>query len=126
LEYLTMNIPSIRTLMQIKDVTREDAVKVRAILKLKNVDAVTSVSDVALEYVRSCYHRPPLHMAKLTAIDAVIGTYGVEGIGRGHNLKSPSIEYCNAGDAYATTLLWVGGRYRVGDWGSIVERGNYD
>ena len=54
------------------------------------------------------------------------GTFGVERIAKGHNQRSPAIEYLNAGDTYATTLLYVRGRFRVGCWGDIVERGNYD
>ena len=121
-----MNHPSIKTLMRIKDVTRGDAVKIRAILKCNSVDAVTEISDSALKYVRQCYHRPPLQLAKLTAIDAILQTFGVESIPHGHGMRSPSIDYCNAGDTYDLTLLWVRGRYRVASWGDIVERGNYD
>jgi hypothetical protein len=63
---------------------------------------------------------------RMQRIDAVISTYGVEYIAAGHNSKSPAITYCNAGDTYATTVLKVNGRFRVGCWGDIVERGNYD
>lgn len=59
-------------------------------------------------------------------IDSILGTHGVEYIPAGHNAKSPAITYCNAGDAYATTILLVNGRFRIGCWGDIVERGNYD
>lgn len=59
-------------------------------------------------------------------INAVIEGYGVEFIEKGHNAKSPAITYVNLGDTYKTTVMWVNGKFRVGDWGSIVERGNYD
>ena len=49
----------------------------------------------------------------------------MEYIRAGRGRRSPAIGYCNAGDTYAPTLLRVDGAYRVGDWGSIVERGNY-
>jgi len=53
--------------------------------------------------------------------------FGVEYIPRGHNSKSPSIEYINQGDTYATTIMLVDGRnWRIGCWGDYVERGNYD
>lgn len=55
-----------------------------------------------------------------------LGTFGVEGIERGHNQRSPAIEYLNAGDTYEITLLYVRGQFRVGCWGDIVERGHYD
>jgi hypothetical protein len=31
-------------------------------------------------------------------------------------------QYCNAGDSYAMTVMYVNGRLCVGDWGSLVER----
>jgi hypothetical protein len=62
----------------------------------------------------------------MDAIDGFLGTHGVEYIPRGHNAKSPAIAYCNAGDTYGTTILLVNGRYRIGAWGDIVERGSYD
>lgn len=62
---------------------------------------------------------------RMERIDKILGTHGVEYIPRGSNTKSPAIVYCNAGDTYATTILMVNGRFRVGCWGDIVERGNY-
>ena len=120
------NLPSIKTLQTIKDVTLEDARKVRAILECKSVDAVTELSESADRYVRQCYNKPPLQTVKLTAADSILRTFGVEYISRGRGAKSPSIEYCNTGDTYASTLMWTRGRYIVGCWGDIVERGNYD
>ena len=39
------------------------------------------------------------------------------------NCQTPDVEirYVNTGDAYATTLLKVNGRYCVGSWGDVVE-----
>lgn len=55
-----------------------------------------------------------------------IGTFGVEHINAGTNAKSPAIDYLNTGDSYDLTLLYIRGRFRVGCWGYIVERGNYE
>lgn len=55
-----------------------------------------------------------------------LGTFGVEHIAAGSNAKSPAIDYLNTGDSYDLTLLYVRGRFRVGCWGDIVERGNYE
>lgn len=63
---------------------------------------------------------------RLERIDRVLGTCGVECIPPGHNQRSPAIYYCNTGDTYGTTVMKVGGVFRVGCWGDIVERGNYD
>ncbi len=65
---------------------------------------------------------------RLERIDEVLGNYGVEYIPRGHNTKSPALCYSNTGDPYTTTVMRVGPRHtwRVGCWGDIAERGNYD
>lgn len=51
------------------------------------------------------------------AVD-ILGGYGVEYITH----KNMNIAYVNMGDSYATTILRVNGRIRVGDWGSLLER----
>lgn len=99
------NVPSIASLVQIKDVTREDAKQIRSIMTGSGkVDGKT----------------------RMERIDVVLRTRGVEYVSKGHTAKSPSFYYCNAGDPYATTVLKVGDRFRVGCWGDIVERGSYD
>lgn len=55
-----------------------------------------------------------------------LGTFGVENIHEGRNKKSPAIDYLNTGDSYEMTLMYIRGRFRVGSWGDIVERGNYE
>lgn len=32
------------------------------------------------------------------------------------------IRYCNTGDSYGMTILYWKGRFRIGDWASIVEK----
>ena len=51
------------------------------------------------------------------ALDILDG-YGIEYIQH----KDMNIAYVNMGDSYATTILRVNGKIRVGDWGSIIER----
>lgn len=62
----------------------------------------------------------------LEEVSTALGFYGVEHIPAGHNAKSPGIIYANAGDPYNTTVLFYNDRFHVGNWGDIVERGNYD
>lgn len=54
-----------------------------------------------------------------------LGTFGVEYTPAGSNRRSPAITYLNAGDTYESTILYIRGRFRVGTWGDVVERGNY-
>lgn len=62
----------------------------------------------------------------MSAINLVLGTHGVERVPRGRDEKSPAIMYCNTGDTYGTTVLYVNESYRIGAWGDIVERGDYE
>lgn len=68
----------------------------------------------------------------LSRIDKILRTYGVEGMlldkagddcsgnGSMSNVKH-DIQYCNAGDTYAVTILYYNGVLRIADWGSFLE-----
>jgi hypothetical protein len=121
-----MNLPSIKTLSSI---TIGRAKELRRVLEIKDRATLESILDkypVTAKWYHSCYNPMGFTTAKLSIANEILGTYGVEYIPKGHNSKSPAIEYCNAGDTYNSTLLFVSGRYRVGCWGDIVERGQYD
>ena len=76
--------------------------------------------------VSQCYHTPKLAHARMVALNAELECFGVEYVQGNYTQRSPSFEYCNTGDTYGTTIIrFTDGRYRVGDWGTIVERGNY-
>lgn len=90
---------SIKSLMQIKDVTEEDAKAIRAI-----------------------WHTDRYRGRARPAIGKLLGTHGLEYLGRTKRTRH-EVYYCNAGDTYATTILFVGPHLRVGCWGDMVERG---
>lgn len=121
-----MRLPSIKRLEEGLNICRDQAKQVRRILECRNVEAVCALSERAASHARDCFGRSPLQYVKLLACDAILETHGVEFIAKGHNKRSPSIEYCNTGDTYAATLMWMNGRYSVGCWGDVVERGHYD
>lgn len=73
------------------------------------------------------------HAAHLDRIGKILGTYGTEGmlLGKGGEDLSGTCsmdgvkldcQYCNAGDLYAMTILYVNGRLCIGDLGYLVER----
>lgn len=72
----------------------------------------------------SCLIRDVLLNVESVFID--LGTSGVEYIPAGSNRRSPEITYLNTGDSYDLTLMHVNGRFRLGCWGDLVERGNYE
>lgn len=79
------------------------------------------------ELNKTCYCVPDYKQMLMTALNEIGGFHGVEYIRHGSNKKSPSIEYLNAGDTYSCTFMIIDGkRLRIGCWGDIVERGNYE
>jgi hypothetical protein len=75
--------------MSIKDVTEEDAIKIRHI-----------------------WHTESNRPVARQRIDGVLRTSGVEFLGH-HKRRHLPVWYCNAGDTYATTVLFMGPVMRV-------------
>ena len=98
---------------------------IRSILECRTVEAVCAINGAASRMFGACYYRPSLQAVKLEAINELMDGHGVEYIPAGRNRRSPSIEYVNMGGTYLDTIMWARGRYVVGCWGDIVERGNY-
>jgi hypothetical protein len=125
----TMRLPSIKTIRdrierpyRLPDGTAE---AIRSILECRTVEAVCELNAAASRMFGACYHRPSLQSVKLEAINGLMDGCGVEYIQAGSNKQSPAIEYINVGDTYSATIMWTRGRYVVGCWGDIVERGSY-
>lgn len=89
---------SIKALMQIKDVTEADAAEIRRI------------------WATETYRK-----AAREAIDKVLHTCGVEFLGI-HKRSHEDVYYCNAGDTYDTTVVFIGKTLRVACWGDFIER----
>lgn len=107
-----MRIPSIKTLCSIMPVERAKLVHERC-----------------ERYRERCKNHPSANISVnhcLNYCSAIMEQFGYEKIPAGRNQKSPAIEYVNTGDPYTNTLLFVNGNFSVGNWGSIVERGNYE
>jgi hypothetical protein len=129
-------LPSVKALSEITTWPKELR-QVLECVKLSEIDALLDSEKpfgesstfgnfkATNQWVKSCYNPPSFHDLKMSMADELCETCGVEYIEKGSTAKSPAIEYLNAGDTYAATLLYVNGRYRVGCWGDIVERGNY-
>ncbi len=119
-------LPSIKTL---KSIAGDRAKELRSILEIRKRSELEAALDrypATAAWYRGCYHPMDLTTAKLSIASEITECHGVEYTPAGRGSKSPSISYINAGDTYETTLMFVRGRYRVGCWGDIVERGNYE
>lgn len=131
---MTNTSASVAVLMEIGNVTEEDAKLIRRIWLCKKQEQLLQILEEeeshalknTVTWVNACYHFPKMRDIKRTAVDEVLRTSGVEYLGmykgrsvwRGHH-----VYYCNAGDIYATTIIFIGGALRVGCWGTLVERG---
>jgi hypothetical protein len=123
------NLPSVKTLRKIVGDSPEKARLLRKVLEARNGEDLNALGDNFPHtdaYIRACFNPPSVHVIQMEMADEVVGTYGVEYIPKGRNERSPAIEYLNTGDTYGLTLLFVDGRYRVGSWGDLVERGDYE
>jgi hypothetical protein len=105
------------------DETRTDYLRYAARVARRALNRLLEEPEYRYSH-RSFAVRDAMLLAEAACPD--LGTFGVEYIPEGHNKRSPAIDYLNAGDTYETTLLYVRGRFSVGCWGDIVERGNYD
>jgi hypothetical protein len=130
-----MKAPSAKALLSAFRLSAEDAKLIRALAaaaadgeKLKAlVDKRVPGTEI---YVRSLHSDPYYsrlwrNTVALHAMDKIMGTHGVEGLGpqrRGD--YAPAYEYLNTGDTYAATLIYDRDRDRlfVGNWGDLVER----
>lgn len=109
-------IPSVKTIMRLRygnqvPIAADDAQRIR-----HEMEYATSASYFSNNAMRNA----------LSRIDRILRGFGVEWIEPGNNARSPGIDYVNMGDTYETTVLLIKGRFRIGCWGDIVERGNYD
>ena len=109
-----MKLPSIKTLSA---VFGDKAREARRILEMTRSELESLPAGAAR--VHECYHPPKTYDLRLTCLNALGESYGVEGF----RLRDGSYcDYLNMGDPYTPTLLRVHGRYRVTCWGDVAER----
>lgn len=118
-----MNYPSVKTLVTALRITEEQAKLVRGVM-MKQV----RVTDNGLfpetnKWLRLCFNPPSGHDLRMSALNEVIGGFGVEVLGDVNNYP-PDIqaEYINTGDTYSATIIYRDGRYFVGCWGDLAEK----
>lgn len=144
-----MNLPSVKHMMDVLSIDRTTAKKVRAIMegspRTKHGTCGTCETEQELvairrdtqEYIcpdcakkhatRSMYqYESQGGETRLERIDVVLGNCGVEYIPEGRNSRSPAIYYSNTGDSYGMTVMRINNAFKLGAWGDIVERGDYD
>lgn len=106
--------PSIKTL---REVFADRAPEAKKVLRMSRADL--EQTEPGARRLRECYHPPATSDLRLTVLDTLAGTHGVEAF---RTRRGDWCEYLNAGDTYAATLLRYRGTYRVGCWGDYAER----
>lgn len=117
-------IPSVGTL---REIAGDRAAELRRVLEHKRPSELLDAYPSARSWYTGCWNEPPSYLTKLYIADEILGTCGVEGVSEGNSSRSPAFDYCNTGDSYAATLIYIHGKgFRVTSWGDMVERGHYD
>lgn len=128
--------PSVKRLCATFELTREQAQLIKRLCALRDdrnaLEVLVSRECPDTDsYTRDCYRSVyESHMWRTTivlhAIDHILGTCGVEALGDTEPRAgyAPEYEYCNTGDAYASTLIYrrASDNLFIGSWATIVER----
>lgn len=78
--------------------------------------------DTLIAEENSMYRPSNFRALKRKAINLLAETHGVELLGI-HKRSGQLAYYLNAGDTYATTIIFIGGRMTIGSWGDAIESG---
>lgn len=123
-----MRCASVDDLQEIKDVTEEKARLIRMLWGTESAYLVAALAAVAVDReamsreeweARNGTH-PAQLQEKMDAVDMILGTHGVCFLGEMRG-SGNAVYYCNAGDPYATTVIFSGRNLRVGCWGDLAE-----
>lgn len=106
-------IPSIKALRAVFN----EPQAARAILAMSRAEL--EGLPVCQARIAECYNPPSTADLRLTALDQLAETFGVEGI---QSSDGRWLMYLNAGDTYTPTVTLWDGRYRVESWGDRVEK----
>ena len=107
-------LPSVRTL---STVFAHNAREARRVLEMSRTQL--EQLPACQQRLAECYHAPRTWDLRMTALNLLADTCGVESVQLG---DGEYLEYLNAGDTFAPTLLRHRGRYRVAAVGDVIER----
>ena len=112
-----MRLPSIKTLAS---VFGDDAKQARKIMEMSRTELAQNAAGAAR--IAECYHAPKTYDVRLTVLDALGHSYGVEGA---EDTDGNWLTYLNTGDPYSPTVWHYQGKYSVGCLGSFIEHHNF-
>lgn len=107
-------LPSVKTLSRVFS----DPKRARAILEMSHAEL--SETEAGAARIKECWHHPKWHDVRMHVMNSIEPSlHGIESF---QVRNGEYVEYLNAGDPYAATLLYRSGRYFIGTWGYIAER----
>ena len=117
---MSMNFPSIKTL----ETATMDKSKAKELRELLKGERKTRDYKSVQQLESQCFNSPDHVYRLMTACNEIMEGFGLEVVSKDGNAV---YEYVNLGDTYTTTLIRhiPSGRYIVGSWGDIVEKGEY-
>lgn len=115
MSYICANV---NKLQEVKDVTPEIAAMVRKVWKAASLDELEQITGKPV--TPAWGELPRLIDKKREMVDRLIDCFGVEYLGI-MKRSGTHVYYCDAGDTYASTIIFIGRRLVVGCWGDLVE-----
>lgn len=106
-------LPSVKTL---REVFADQAPQARKILEMSRAQLLELPAGAAR--AAECFNPPKTYDIRMHCLNAIASTHGIEAA---ENADGEYMDYLNAGDPYAVTLLYWRGSYRVACWGDIAE-----
>lgn len=113
--------PSFAKLVNLLQLTRDQAIKVRRIIH-GTLDPA-SVPQTQ-RWINQCFKRPYDIELRMHAINGIIEGHGIEAIENRDSGYLPSAEYVNMGDSYDATILYCydSKTFKLISWADYVEK----
>ncbi len=103
------------------DGARDKADHIRAIWKADSYEGLYNIEPGLTQlYNMSRFHATHDEIKRLI-INNMLNAHGIKLLGV-YKTSGEVVEYCNAGDTYIPTIIFIGNRLIVGCWGDMVER----
>lgn len=94
--------------------------KEQGLLPLCERLGITDIYRDFLNRTRGYYRNPSTREIRRELINTLAGFHGIECLGQ-LKISGERVYYCNAGDPYAPTLVFIGNRLIVSCWSHYVE-----
>ena len=112
---------TLKSISEQLNITKEQAKQIKDLINHKS-DPVRFNS--VQKWVSQCYTQPSHDEMVQEALNEILETYGTEALfTEEYSCYHPLFAYCNAGDAYNTTIIYLDkeDKYIISCWGDVME-----